>query len=66
MMTKTQIINSLQKLPENLTIDQVIEHLIFIEKIQKGMDDSENGNILSNDEAKEKLNKWFQNLKLNH
>ena len=60
MMTKTQIINSLQKLPENLTIDQVIEHLIFIEKIQKGMDDSENGNILSNDEAKEKLNKWLK------
>ena len=60
MMTKTQIINSLQKLPENLTIDQVIEHLIFIEKIQKGMDDSENGNILSSDEAKEKLNKWLK------
>jgi len=43
MITKTQIINSLEKLPENLTIDQVVDHLIFIEKVQKGLDDSANG-----------------------
>ena len=45
MITKTQIINSLNKLPENLTIDQIVDHLIFIEKVQKGLDDSANGQI---------------------
>jgi toxin ParE1/3/4 len=43
MITKTQIINTLDKLPENLTIDQVIDHLIFLEKVQKGLDDSASG-----------------------
>lgn len=60
MITKTQIINSLDKLPENLTIDQVVDHLIFIEKVQKGLDDSVNGRINTKEEARQKLNKWLK------
>ncbi len=58
MITKTQIKNSLDNLPENVTVDQVIDQLIFLEKIQKGLDDSKNGRINSKEEAKEKLSKW--------
>ena len=57
MITKTQIINSLDPLPENLSIDQVIDHLVIIEKIQKGLENSANGRVFSQAEAKEKLNK---------
>ncbi|MCK9207974.1 MAG: hypothetical protein M0P66_12755 [Salinivirgaceae bacterium] len=60
MITKTQIRNSLEDLPEDLTIDQLIDRLIFIEKIQKGIDDSKSGRINSKDIAKEKLNKWIK------
>jgi hypothetical protein len=60
MITKTQIINTLGKLPENLTIDQVIDHLIFVEKVQKGLDDSANGRINSKEEAKQKLKRWLK------
>jgi predicted transcriptional regulator len=60
MITKTQIKNSLDNLPENVTVDQVIDQLIFIEKIQKGLDDSKNGRINSKEEAKEKLSKWIK------
>ena len=60
MITKTQIINSLDKLPDNLTIDQVIDHLIFIEKVQKGLDDSAKGRINTKKEAKQKLKKWLR------
>ncbi len=55
MITKTQIINSLDQLPENLTIDQVVDHLIFLEKVQKGPEDSEKGKINTKEEAKKKL-----------
>ena len=60
MITKTNIINSLDKLPENLTIDEVINHLIFVEKVQNGISDSENGRIYSASEAKVKLGKWLK------
>ena len=60
MITKTQIKNSLENLPENVTVDQVIDQLLFIEKIQKGLDDSKNGRINSKEEAIEKLSKWIK------
>ena len=60
MITKTNLINSLEKLPENLTIDQVIDHIIFIEKVQKGLDDSANGRVYSKGEARKKLSKWLK------
>lgn len=60
MITKTQLINTLDKLPENLTIDQVIDHIIFIEKVQKGMLDSKNGNVNTKEDAKQKLSKWLK------
>ena len=60
MITKTQIIDSLSNLPENLTIDQVIAHLVVIQKIQKGLEDSATGRIYNKDQAKDKLKKWLK------
>ena len=60
MITKTQIIDSLSNLPENLTLDQVIDHLVVVEKIQKGLEDSANGHVYNKDQAKEKLKKWLK------
>lgn len=60
MISKTLLIETLNKLPENLTIDQVIDQVIFLEKVQKGLDDSANGRINTKKQAKEKLSKWFK------
>lgn len=60
MITKSQLIGTMENLPENLTIDQVIDHLIFVEKTQKGIADSENGRTNTKKEAKEKLHKWLK------
>jgi len=60
MLTKTQIIDSLSNLPENVTIDQVIDHLVIVEKIQKGLEDSANGRVYNKDQAKSKLKKWLK------
>jgi len=60
MLTKTQIIDSLSNLPENVTIDQVIEHLVVVDKIQQGLNDSAEGKVYTKEEAKEKLKKWLK------
>ena len=60
MLTKTQIQNAFDSLPENVSVEQVIEHLIFLDKVQKGLDDSEGGRINSVEEAKQKLTKWLK------
>ncbi len=60
MLTKTQIIDSLNNLPENVTIDQVIEHLVVVEKVHRGLNDSAEGKVYSKEEAREKLKKWLK------
>ena len=60
MITKTQLINSLETLPDNLTIDQIIDHILFVEKVQKGMSDSANERVNTKKEAKKKLSKWLK------
>ena len=60
MITKTQLINSLSNLPENLTVDQVIDHLIFVEKVQNGLDDVAQGRVFTNDESRSILKKWLK------
>lgn len=47
-----------------LTVDQVIDHLFFIEKVQKGLADSENGLVKNKDESKQLLSKWLKQLGL--
>lgn len=59
MITKTQILNSINNLPENLEIEQVMEHLLFIEKVEMGLKDSDNNKINTKEEAKIKLSKWL-------
>jgi hypothetical protein len=60
MITKTQLINSLNNLPENLTVDQVIDHIIFVEKVQNGLDDVAQGRVDTKEEARDKLKKWLK------
>ena len=60
MITKTQLINSFNNLPENLTVDQVIDHIIFVEKVQSGLDDIANGKVSSKGKARDKLKKWLK------
>lgn len=60
MLTKAQIINTLDRLPESFSIDQFVDHLIFVEKVEKGLDDSINDRVHSSRDAKEKLKKWLK------
>jgi hypothetical protein len=60
MITKTQLINTIESLPDNLTINQVIDHLVFLEKVEKGLKDSQEGKTYTKAKAKEKLKKWLK------
>jgi hypothetical protein len=60
MIPKSILINSFNNLPECLTLCQVTEHIIFVEKVQMGISDSRNGLIHTKEEARKKLGKWIQ------
>jgi hypothetical protein len=60
MLTKTIVKKQLEKLPEEFTLDDLVEQLILIQKIEKGLKDSEDNNILSEKELDQEIDKWFK------
>ena len=60
MLTKDKIKKSIDSLPDNLTVDQVIDRIIMLDKIEQGLKDVEAGNVFTTEEVKVKLSKWLK------
>lgn len=58
-MKKSSVIESISKLPDEVTLDEIVERLIVIEKIEKGRKDVQAGKVNTEGQAKTKLNKWL-------
>ena len=60
MLTKDQLIKAVKAMPNSFTIDELIEQLLFMEKVEKGFQQSENGKVISNEDVKIMIDKWSQ------
>ena len=61
MVTLTTIKDSVNSMPENSTIDDVIERLIYLQKIDDAIEDFEKWNFYTHEEMKEHIKKWSKN-----
>ncbi|MCK4677560.1 MAG: hypothetical protein KAT48_05460 [Bacteroidales bacterium] len=60
MLTKTKLKEQIEKFPENFSIDELIERLILLEKIERGNKQSENGEVITDAELDIEIEKWFE------
>ncbi len=60
MLTKVRLKEQIDKLPEEFSIDELVEKLILIEKIETGNKQSENGEVISESEMENEIEKWFE------
>ena len=58
MLTKNKLKKSLENLPESFSIDELIDQLIFIEKVEEGLDQSDKGQVVSNEDVRKIIDKW--------
>ncbi len=58
MLTKDKLRQSINKLPDSFTIDELIDQLIFIEKVEEGLEQSKEKKVLSNENVKKIIEKW--------
>ena len=58
MLTKEQVNNTIKTLPDSFTIDELIDQLIFMEKVEEGYQQSESGKVISNEDVKLMIDKW--------
>ncbi|MCX6271685.1 MAG: hypothetical protein NTU44_10785 [Bacteroidetes bacterium] len=60
MLTKEKIIAGIQKLPDNATIDEVLDHIFLLEKIENGIDQADKGQVITEEEMDGKIKKWLE------
>ena len=60
MLTKTKLLETLQKFPERFTIDELVDKLILIDKIERGNQQSEAGETIPDEEVDKEMQKWFR------
>jgi len=60
MLTKTKLIEQIEKFPEGFSIDELVERLILIEKVELGLKQSENGEIISDSDLDREIEQSFK------
>lgn len=58
-MKKTQLIETIQNMPEEFSVDELMERLMILQKIEKGQRQIQAGHFYTEEEAKKKLEKWL-------
>ncbi|MCF6352729.1 MAG: hypothetical protein L3J06_06945 [Cyclobacteriaceae bacterium] len=60
MLTKTNLKQQIDKFPEEFSIDELVERLIFIEKVERGNKQSLEGKVVSESDLDVEIGNWFK------
>ncbi len=59
MTTKDKVLEAVRNLPENASIEDVMERLLFLSKIEKGIRQADAGQTISHEEVRKKMAPWL-------
>jgi predicted transcriptional regulator len=59
MLTKDKVRKTVDRLPENFTVDQIVEELVILNRIEEGLKDIDEGRVFTTDQAKKELKTWL-------
>lgn len=59
MSQKELVLEAIQELPDDATIDQIADRVEFMAAIQKGIDDIDRGDTVPHEEIKKQLATWL-------
>ncbi|MBT8451689.1 MAG: hypothetical protein KJO40_06965 [Deltaproteobacteria bacterium] len=54
-VTKERILKAVAELPDDVTLDEAIEKLCFLAKVERGLQQANAGQTVTHDEVKERL-----------
>jgi len=57
---KENVMQMINDLPDDITLEDIMYHLYAREKIIRGLKDADEGKKISNEKAKEVIEKWFE------
>ena len=59
MITKEKLKEHIEKFPDSFSIEELIEHLIFVDKLEKRIQLSESGEIISDEDLKSEIRSYL-------
>ena len=60
MISKNDLQRYIEDFPEELSIDELIDRLVFIDKLENRMKESENNEVMTDEDVKLEMKKWFE------
>ena len=60
MITKEILMRTIKDLPDKFSLDDLLDRIIILQKIDIGMEQSQAGQTNSTKQAKDKLKKWLK------
>ena len=60
MTAKQKVMKMVRDLPANASIEDAMERLLFLAKIEKGLEQADSGQTLSHAKVKEKMARWLK------
>jgi hypothetical protein len=58
MITKDKAIEAIKSLPEEFSIEELMDRLILLNKIETGIRQAESGETFTSDQAKRMVKEW--------
>ncbi|GAA4442568.1 hypothetical protein GCM10023188_42410 [Pontibacter saemangeumensis] len=59
MVTKERLLESIKQLPNEFTVDEIIDRILLLDKIETGLQQSKNEEITPDEELDRKLPEWL-------
>lgn len=60
METKQQMLKAIEELPDDASVEDALERLYLFYKIEKGIKQADAGELISQEEARQRMAKWLK------
>jgi predicted transcriptional regulator len=60
MTTKEKVLQVVSNLPDDASIEDAMDRLLFLAKIERGLQQADAGQTIAHSEVKEKMAKWLK------
>ena len=60
MTVKEAVLKAVESLPDDASIEDAMERLLFLAKVQRGIQQADDGDTVSHQQVKERMARWLQ------
>jgi hypothetical protein len=57
-MNKEKVLATINDMPQDFDLEILMEKLVFIEKVEKGLEQINSGNTITHEQVKQRVKEW--------